>query len=155
MKFIKGEDSLTDRYDPIVLSCIIQKTGRFTLVCLTEDLLDLYAGGSFRGSGREKEAGSAAGPPRPEGAAAGCVHILTMHACKGLEFDSVFIPDLNEGTIPSKRAWSQGQVEEERRLLYVAMTRARRSLTLLYLEGTPDRPAEPSRFLQSFRIRGR
>jgi len=120
-----------------------------------EDLLDLYAGGSFRGSGREKEAGSAAGPPRPEGAAAGCVHILTMHACKGLEFDSVFIPDLNEGTIPSKRAWSQGQVEEERRLLYVAMTRARRSLTLLYLEGTPDRPAEPSRFLQSFRIRGR
>ena len=72
-----------------------------------------------------------------------------MHACKGLEFDTVFIPDLNEGSVPSKRAWTPEQVEEERRLLYVAMTRAKRSLILTYLEGTPDRPAAPSRFLQS------
>jgi DNA helicase-2/ATP-dependent DNA helicase PcrA len=76
--------------------------------------------------------------------------ILTMHACKGLEFDTVFIPDVNEGNVPSRRAWTQDQVEEERRLLYVAMTRARRALTITYLEGTPDRPAAPSRFLGAF-----
>jgi DNA helicase-2/ATP-dependent DNA helicase PcrA len=73
-----------------------------------------------------------------------------MHACKGLEFDTVFIPDVNEGNVPSRRAWTQDQVEEERRLLYVAMTRARRALTITYLEGTPDRPAAPSRFLGAF-----
>ena len=82
-----------------------------------------------------------------QGVSAASVRILTMHACKGLEFDRVFIPDLNEGSIPSKRAWTPEQVEEERRLLYVAMTRARSCLTITYLEGTPDRPAAPSRFL--------
>ncbi|MDO5132996.1 MAG: ATP-dependent helicase [Eubacteriales bacterium] len=76
------------------------------------------------------------------------VHVLTMHACKGLEFDTVFIPDLNEGNIPSRKAWSTEETEEERRLFYVAMTRARQSLTITYLEGTPDRPAAPSRFLR-------
>ena len=78
------------------------------------------------------------------------VKVLTMHACKGLEFDTVFIPDLNEGSIPSRHSWAPDQVEEERRLLYVAMTRARRSLTLTFLEGTSDRPAAPSRFLLPF-----
>lgn len=77
--------------------------------------------------------------------------ILTMHACKGLEFDTVFIPDVNEGNVPSRRSWRQDQVEEERRLLYVAMTRAKRDLTITFLEGTPDRPAAPSRFLSAFR----
>ncbi len=78
---------------------------------------------------------------------AAAVKVVTMHACKGLEFDNVYIPDLNEGSIPSKFSWTSEQVEEERRLLYVAMTRARLSLTLAYLEGTDDRPAAPSRFL--------
>ena len=73
-----------------------------------------------------------------------------MHACKGLEFDTVYIPGLNEGNIPSRRALISTQIEEERRLLYVAMTRARRSLTLTFLEGTPDRPAAPSRFLLQY-----
>lgn len=75
------------------------------------------------------------------------VHILTMHACKGLEFDTVYIPNLNEGSIPSRQAFTSVQIEEERRLLYVAVTRARHSLTVTYTEGTPDRPAAPSRFL--------
>ena len=78
------------------------------------------------------------------------VKVLTMHACKGLEFDTVFIPDLNEGSIPSRHSSAPDQVEEERRLLYVAMTRARLSLTLTFLEGTSDRPAAPSRFLLPF-----
>ncbi len=80
--------------------------------------------------------------------APGKVHILTMHACKGLEFNTVYIPDLNEGTIPAKQAWTRDQIEEERRLLYVAMTRAKHTLTITYLEGNPDRPAAPSRFLR-------
>ena len=80
------------------------------------------------------------------------VKVLTMHACKGLEFDTVFIPDINEGNIPSRRSWTPDQVEEERRLLYVAMTRARCSLTLTYLEGTADRPAAPSRFLAGLHV---
>ena len=87
---------------------------------------------------------------RPSPDMRSAVQVLTMHACKGLEFDNVFIPDVNEGSIPSKRSWTPDQVEEERRLLYVAMTRARCSLTLTYLEGTADRPATPSRFLQPF-----
>ena len=72
---------------------------------------------------------------------------MTMHACKGLEFDTVFVPDLNEGNIPPRRSFTGEQIEEERRLLYVAMTRARKSLVLTCLEGTPDRPAAPSRFI--------
>lgn len=79
------------------------------------------------------------------------VNIITMHACKGLEFEEVFIPDLNEGNIPSRKAWSVEEIEEERRLFYVAMTRAKKSLTVCFLEGTPDRPAAPSRFLRPFR----
>jgi DNA helicase-2/ATP-dependent DNA helicase PcrA len=76
------------------------------------------------------------------------VHIVTMHACKGLEYDTVYIPDLNEGTIPARQAWTRDQIEEERRLLYVAVTRAKKALTITYLEGNPDRPAAPSRFLR-------
>ena len=87
-------------------------------------------------------------PPEEKASAGGKVHILTMHACKGLEFDTVYIPDLNEGTIPAKQAWTRDQIEEERRLLYVAMTRAKQTLTITYLEGNPDRPAAPSRFLR-------
>ena len=80
----------------------------------------------------------------------GGVLLMPAMLCKGLEFDRVFIPDLNEGNIPSKRAWEKEQMEEERRLLYVAMTRARHELTLTWLEGTADRPAAPSRFLEPF-----
>ena len=91
-------------------------------------------------------------PGKKEGSKRGScrVRILTMHACKGLEFDTVFIPDLNEGNIPSRRALSSDQLEEERRLLYVAMTRAKKKLVLTCLEGTADRPAAPSRFLDPF-----
>ena len=54
--------------------------------------------------------------------------IMTMHASKGLEFENVWIPDLYEGNIPIKQAKAEAEVEEERRLLYVAMTRAKKSL---------------------------
>lgn len=58
------------------------------------------------------------------------VQILTYHASKGLEFDSVFLPMLKEGIVPHGRMLTQQQTEEERRMFYVAMTRAKRRLFL-------------------------
>lgn len=75
------------------------------------------------------------------------VHIMTMHGSKGLEFSYVCIMGANEGTIPGKRSRKNEEIEEERRLLYVAMTRAKKILDILYLTGTPDYPRLPSRFL--------
>ena len=79
--------------------------------------------------------------------AASRIKCMTMHACKGLEFDTVLLPGLNEGIIPSRRSKSEEALEEERRLLYVAMTRAKNCLVLLFSVGTPDHPRLPSRFL--------
>lgn len=75
------------------------------------------------------------------------VQIMTMHASKGLEFTTVILPDLNEGILPCRQASDPAQIEEERRLLYVAMTRAREELILLYVSGTRENPLRPSRFL--------
>jgi DNA helicase-2/ATP-dependent DNA helicase PcrA len=63
------------------------------------------------------------------------VTIMTMHAAKGLEFDHVFLPGWEEGVFPSQRALDEGglaSLEEERRLGYVAITRARRRCTILH-----------------------
>lgn len=57
--------------------------------------------------------------------------LMTVHNAKGLEFDYVFIAGVNEGLFPSRKALSTEQVQEERRLFYVAMTRARRQLFLV------------------------
>lgn len=54
------------------------------------------------------------------------VNIMTIHAAKGLEFDTVFMPAWEEGIFPNDKAVSEGALEEERRLAYVAITRARR-----------------------------
>jgi DNA helicase-2/ATP-dependent DNA helicase PcrA len=63
------------------------------------------------------------------------VTIMTIHAAKGLEFDNVFLPGWEEGVFPSQRALDEGglaALEEERRLAYVAITRARRRCTILH-----------------------
>ena len=58
---------------------------------------------------------------------------MTIHLSKGLEFDNVIIAGVNEGTIPHQRSLlSNDEIEEERRLMYVAMTRARKRLTLSF-----------------------
>ncbi len=75
------------------------------------------------------------------------VAVMTFHASKGLEFDRVYICDCNETIIPHKKALLPETVEEERRLLYVAMTRARRSLTLLYVQKRFGKELPPSGFL--------
>ncbi len=80
------------------------------------------------------------------------VTLATIHAVKGLEFPTVFICGLEEGIIPSSRAESDGRdLEEERRLMYVAITRAKEKLYLTrsksrYLYGRRDRTS-PSKFL--------
>jgi DNA helicase II / ATP-dependent DNA helicase PcrA len=63
------------------------------------------------------------------------VTIMTIHAAKGLEFDTVYLPGWEEGVFPSQRALDEGgmaSLEEERRLAYVALTRARRRATVIH-----------------------
>lgn len=73
--------------------------------------------------------------------------LMTAHGAKGLEFDRVIIPDCNERVFPHGELQGTETVEEERRIFYVAMTRAKKSLELLYLTGDRARPRLPSRFL--------
>ena len=71
----------------------------------------------------------------------------TLHAVKGLEFDSVYIMNVNEGCIPFRKAVLPDALEEERRLFYVGMTRARKELSLCFVRRIRDARKEPSRFL--------
>lgn len=73
--------------------------------------------------------------------------LMTMHASKGLEFDEVFLFDVNEGIVPYHKAMLPSEIEEERRLLYVAMTRAKRRLHIWYIRDNMGKHMEPSRFL--------
>lgn len=76
------------------------------------------------------------------------VKIMTIHSAKGLEFPVVFLVDLVEDVFPlTKRISSQREVEEERRLCYVALTRAQKRLYLLYPKWRGGRYQHPSRFL--------
>ena len=76
------------------------------------------------------------------------VHLLTMHASKGLEFDTVYLLDVNKGKIPKGSKLSEEELEEERRLFYVAMTRARNHLNICYVRGTKDHVLQPSVFIE-------
>ncbi|MCR5120601.1 MAG: ATP-dependent helicase [Lachnospiraceae bacterium] len=79
------------------------------------------------------------------------VQLMTMHSSKGLEFGMVIIPELNEGQIPSNKCTKNNEIEEERRLLYVAMTRAKEKLFLLYREKNLQKKILPSRFIKELR----
>lgn len=76
------------------------------------------------------------------------VTFLTFHASKGLEFDAVFIPHVVEGYIPGRNAVLTGGVEEERRLFYVAMTRAIDKLYIYTIMDETDYRFMPSRFIK-------
>jgi DNA helicase-2/ATP-dependent DNA helicase PcrA len=82
----------------------------------------------------------------PGGDAAHGVHLLTYHRAKGLEFAAVFLPRLQEKELPSKQARTADEVDEERRLLYVGITRAKRVLWLSW-------SGKPSRFLRELGAR--
>lgn len=75
------------------------------------------------------------------------LQIMTMHGSKGLEFEVVFIPDCNEGVTPFRKANLPEEIEEERRMFYVAMTRAKKYLNLSYVKKRYNKEAKPSRFL--------
>ena len=92
------------------------------------------------------------------GADARGVNLLTLHRAKGLEFDAVFIPRLEEKELPSRQARTPDEIDEERRLLYVGMTRAKRTLWLSW-SGKRSRfvaelghaaPASPARSTQEW-----
>lgn len=76
------------------------------------------------------------------------IELLTMHASKGLEYDSVYLPGCTEGKIPSQKAATEADLEEERRMFYVAMTRAKNNLYISATKGKTGKDV-PSRFLQS------
>lgn len=74
--------------------------------------------------------------------------LLTMHSAKGLEYDTVFLLGANEGSMPDKRAVMTEETEEERRLFYVAMTRAKRQLIISYVKEKNGKDCSPSRFVK-------
>jgi superfamily I DNA/RNA helicase len=81
-----------------------------------------------------------------------CVTLITVHSCKGLEFAHVQIVGLEEGLMPHARSKVEGTLDEERRLFYVALTRARRAVRLSYCDGRKRYgqmlPCHPSSFLK-------
>ncbi len=74
--------------------------------------------------------------------------ILTMHGAKGLEYSCVFIPDANDGIIPHNKAVLDDDIEEERRMFYVAMTRAKEYLHICYIKERFNKKADISCFVQ-------
>lgn len=82
------------------------------------------------------------------------VVVTTMHSAKGLEFDAVFIMEANEGMTPYKKAAKPEEIEEERRMFYVAMTRARSHLHIYEVKEYYNKELEPSRFLKEIRQEG-
>ena len=79
------------------------------------------------------------------------VQLSTLHAAKGLEFKHVFLIGIEEGVLPHRESQAPEKIEEERRLMYVGITRAQRSLHISYSErrkqGKEFIPCEPSRFI--------
>ena len=79
------------------------------------------------------------------------VTLITMHSCKGLEFPHVYVTGVEDGLIPHSRSKVEGTLDEERRLFYVAMTRAMETLSLSYCLGRKKygqvMPCHPSPFL--------
>lgn len=81
------------------------------------------------------------------------VVLSTMHSAKGLEFEAVFIPSIVEGLIPHEKSETPEELEEERRLFYVAATRAKRRLFLSVVEKRHDKEVERSRFLKELGLK--
>ncbi len=75
------------------------------------------------------------------------ITLSTLHAAKGLEYEEVFLPDVNEEVLPHKKSVLDADIEEERRLLYVGMTRAKDQLHILWVKDHHGRQMDPSRFL--------
>jgi DNA helicase-2/ATP-dependent DNA helicase PcrA len=79
------------------------------------------------------------------------IRIMTMHSSKGLEFETVFIVDVNEDITPHKKALLPEDIEEERRLFYVALTRAKKYLYIFSPKKRYNKDMEPSRFINELK----
>lgn len=79
------------------------------------------------------------------------VTLTTMHSSKGLEYEVVFIMDINEGVTPHKKAVKEADLEEERRLMYVALTRAKTYLFLYSVKELFQKEAKVSRYIGEIR----
>ena len=117
---------------------------------LAQDYVVGHAEGSLRGLVQElDERAAAQHAPTVQG-----VTLASLHAAKGLEWDAVFVVGLVEGMLPLVHAQTDAAVEEERRLLYVGVTRAREHLTLSWAWARSPggaRTRRPSRFLDGMR----
>ena len=80
------------------------------------------------------------------------VTLTTMHSSKGLEYEVVFIIDANEGICPHKKAMKEADLEEERRLFYVAMTRAKTYLFIYSVDELYQKRMKPSRYVEEIRF---
>lgn len=78
------------------------------------------------------------------------VSLMTMHSSKGLEFKIVYILDANEGITPHKKAVLDADIEEERRMFYVAMTRAKERLHVCYVRERYGKKQDMSRFIEEY-----
>jgi DNA helicase-2/ATP-dependent DNA helicase PcrA len=78
------------------------------------------------------------------------VHLMTFHASKGLEFPLVYLVDVNEGIVPHRKAGTRDELEEERRMFYVAMTRAKDELQICTCRKRFKRAAEESPFISEY-----
>lgn len=147
-----------------------------TLLGIAERLVGSATGGGAGARAERPEGGPGPGPSPPDEAAGvvagmalfleevgrraaqeaegtgGGVNLLTYHRAKGLEFDAVLLPALEEGLLPIRQASEPAEVAEERRLLYVGLTRARVHLWLSWAARRAgpsgrEQPRKPSRFL--------
>src|SRR5690606_418275 len=125
-------------------SDLISVASRFTRGDDHEGLSDLVAFLSYAAL----EAGEGQAQAGEDG-----VQLMTLHSAKGLEFPLVFLVGMEEGLFPNQRSVDEtGRLEEERRLAYVGITRARHKLVLCYAESRrlhgQDMYGVPSRFLR-------
>ena len=126
---LRAEKQLKDPEDPVSM------IGEWMTIASGFDSTDMFV------RHMTEDKGSAAPEGKP------FVFLSTIHQAKGLEYDAVFLPDLCEGKLPHHSAGSLRETEEERRLMYVAMTRAAGELHLYTCEEENDLGWKPSRFL--------
>jgi DNA helicase II / ATP-dependent DNA helicase PcrA len=132
----RGEPTLRDRYPESYarLSRLMATVQATTLDEATQELLDRAALSRSDGAGVEEDR----------------VNLLTFHATKGLEFSRVYIAGVEDNQLPGRHALDDGredEIREARRLLYVAMTRAKDRLTLTYCKERNREPTGGTRFL--------
>lgn len=97
---------------------------------------------------KEKKSRSRKDGTKDEGVA-----LMTMHGAKGLEFDTVFVIEGNEGVTPYRKAKLDEEIEEERRMFYVAMTRAKKKLVISYVKTKNGKELSPSRFVKELLLK--